>query len=684
MKLLLSAVLLATFTVSSALAGGITPPPEGARVIDFDDLIPAEFYFVNTTALRDRYAALGVTFSAPGSDGGAILDSGSLTFGVTDFSPPNFLAFADNGGQTLAGGGSPVMPETLIFRRPVSHVQFNAGSPIGTGFTAEAFNSDGDSVATANIVAASALATVTLAAPGIVRVVLTWSGGVLVLDDLAFVLDATLIDFDDLDPAPMLFSETTALRGRYSALGVRFSGPGNDGGAILDDQFLSAFVPHSGPNVLAFFDTALGDLSGGGRARLPQILLFSFPVRRVEFQVGDDQEGTITAEAFDAGDKLLGSVSVSATQTLQPVVLEARGIAKVVIATTTVQAVTVIDDLSFLADGTMIDFDDYDPAPSAFADALPLRDRYAALGIEFSGDSENNGGAILDKSGTDSVTGFSAPNALAFALGGTLWNSGKAKLPETLHFDPPIRHLQFRFGAAFEAEITAEAFDATDTSIGSSTIPINSSLQSLDLDAPGAVRIQISSNGSSGLLDDLFFTPVDPCVHAICDTGAPLDSTCDGCATKICAQDDYCCTTSWDTLCTGAVGETCGVPDCPKPVCTHSICAAGDALVSGCDPCVTTVCDADPTCCSEGWDTACMLKTISLCSSGCEVCGDANHNGAITAGDALIALKAAIGDGVCIVERCDFNGDLQVKASDALAILKTAVGQATNPQCPSV
>jgi len=683
MKLLLSAAVLATIAASSAMAGGsVTPPPAGARVIDFDDLIPAEPFFVNTTALRDRYSARDVTFSGPGNDGGAILDEGS-GFEVTGHSAPNFLAFNTEAG-TLSDGGFPVMPQTLTFRRPVSHVQFNVGSRTGASLNAEAFDTDGTSLGSVGVVAAAGMSTVGLSALGIASVVLTYSGGELVIDDLAYVLDSTRIDFDDLDPAPTLFNDTTALRDRYAALGVTFSGPGNDGGAILDDQHLSSYVPHSGPNFLAFFDTATGDLSGGGRARLPQTLQFSSPVRRVEFQVGDDQEGTVLAEAFDADDNLLGSSGVEATQTLQPVVLEARGIAKVVISTTTSLAVTVIDDLSFLADGTMIDFDDLDPAPTDFGDALALRDRYEALGIQFRGNSEINGGAILDKSGTDSVTGFSAPNALSFAMGGILSDDGTARLPETLRFDPPIRHVQFRFGAGAEAEITAAAFDATDTLIGSTTIPINTSLQTLTLDSPGAIRVEISSNGSSGLLDDLFFTQADPCAHALCDTGAPLDYTCDACATKICAEDPFCCQSAWDGFCTGAVGETCGVPDCPVPACTHSICQAGDALVSGCDPCVTTVCDADPTCCSEGWGTACLLKTISLCSSGCEVCGDANHDGKIAAGDALIALKVAVGDGTCIIERCDFNGDMEVKAGDALAILKTAVGQETSPQCPLV
>src|SRR5437867_373501 len=52
----------------------VLPPPDGATVIHFDDF-QAPCYFLLTTALTDRYSALGVQFSGPGEkSGGAILD----------------------------------------------------------------------------------------------------------------------------------------------------------------------------------------------------------------------------------------------------------------------------------------------------------------------------------------------------------------------------------------------------------------------------------------------------------------------------------------------------------------------------------------------------------------------------------------------------------------------------------
>jgi hypothetical protein len=64
------------------------------------------------------------------------------------------------------------------------------------------------------------------------------------------------------------------------------------------------------------------------------------------------------------------------------------------------------------------------------------------------------------------------------------------------------------------------------------------------------------------------------------------------------------------------------------------------------------------------------------------LCGDANSDGEITAGDALLALRAAVGAASCLKSLCDYTGDDQVTAADALAILRVAVGQVVPPNCP--
>jgi hypothetical protein len=52
----------------------------------------------------------------------------------------------------------------------------------------------------------------------------------------------------------------------------------------------------------------------------------------------------------------------------------------------------------------------------------------------------------------------------------------------------------------------------------------------------------------------------DTCnAHDVCSTGAPLDASCDdSCVTDICDADPFCCNNSWDSLCVGAVPTVCG------------------------------------------------------------------------------------------------------------------------------
>lgn len=174
--------------VSSAtepIANLITPP-EGSIVIDFDDQ-SEPCGFAQATALRNRYASLGVQFRGPDArDGGAILDQCGGDFAVIGHSSPNFLAF--NIFAFMSDGGVPQGPQTLQFLLPVNHVQVNAGQRFGGIITMEAFSST-TLVDSVSISASSTLQTMTVAGPGITRVEISFTGSVIVLDDLAFVTD---------------------------------------------------------------------------------------------------------------------------------------------------------------------------------------------------------------------------------------------------------------------------------------------------------------------------------------------------------------------------------------------------------------------------------------------------------------------------------------------------------------
>jgi large repetitive protein len=75
------------------------------------------------------------------------------------------------------------------------------------------------------------------------------------------------------------------------------------------------------------------------------------------------------------------------------------------------------------------------------------------------------------------------------------------------------------------------------------------------------------------------------------------------------------------------------------------------------------------------------LLLISMPSLAAALCGDANGDGNVTAGDALVTLRTSVGSASCALEACDYNGDDKITASDALAILRKSVGQNVPANC---
>ncbi len=112
------------------------------------------------------------------------------------------------------------------------------------------------------------------------------------------------------------------------------------------------------------------------------------------------------------------------------------------------------------------------------------------------------------------------------------------------------------------------------------------------------------------------------CAHSECSIGAKLEPSCSSCAGAICAADPYCCDTEWDSVCVNAVASTCGASTCGGGgggggnTCSHSECSAGGKLTDGCSPCATAVCDEDDYCCTTEWDALCVdiAETKSACS----------------------------------------------------------------------
>jgi hypothetical protein len=74
-----------------------------------------------------------------------------------------------------------------------------------------------------------------------------------------------------------------------------------------------------------------------------------------------------------------------------------------------------------------------------------------------------------------------------------------------------------------------------------------------------------------------------------------------------------------------------------------------------------------------------LEQLIELNSLGCPLGidaprGDVNRDGVVSAVDALIVLRAAVGTEQCLFELCDVDGNRGISATDALLVLRVAVG----------
>jgi hypothetical protein len=116
---------------------------------------------------------------------------------------------------------------------------------------------------------------------------------------------------------------------------------------------------------------------------------------------------------------------------------------------------------------------------------------------------------------------------------------------------------------------------------------------------------------------------LDSCEHDKCTSGLALPSDTSSCVSSICTADSFCCSTSWDSLCVGEVRTVCGSLTCAEAegTCVHPLCTAGSSLVNLCDStkanCVSSICAADPFCCTDGWDDICVGEVASICGKNC-------------------------------------------------------------------
>jgi hypothetical protein len=176
-------------TVVGLATVGIQPaaslPATGKSIAINFDTVHAPCLFKNTFALRNEYGALGIVFLGPAQlDGGGLINQCSV-FGVTGYSPPNFLGFNPL-NAAFHDGGIPRGPERILFKTAMSHVEVKVahGNTYEGSAIMTAFDSHGVVLDTVTLTLSNTLTPFSIDAQGIKSVVVNSDAAQWVLDDL--------------------------------------------------------------------------------------------------------------------------------------------------------------------------------------------------------------------------------------------------------------------------------------------------------------------------------------------------------------------------------------------------------------------------------------------------------------------------------------------------------------------
>ena len=137
------------------------------------------------------------------------------------------------------------------------------------------------------------------------------------------------------------------------------------------------------------------------------------------------------------------------------------------------------------AGNVVIDFDEL-PQPPDFNKTVALRDEYAELGVTFTGLFPLDGGALLDQESNFGVSGYSAPNFLAFNCNGHLSDGGIPRAPERLTFSSLVSSVQINVGSGTSAGagLTIDAFNDDDQLVGTNFVVLQPELAPLTVAGP--------------------------------------------------------------------------------------------------------------------------------------------------------------------------------------------------------
>jgi len=154
-----------------------------------------------------------------------------------------------------------------------------------------------------------------------------------------------------------------------------------------------------------------------------------------------------------------------------------------------------------------INFDGF-TAPCNFDQTVALTTQYSSQGVRFSGPGAYNGGGVLNECGNFGVSGYSAPNFLAFNNGAHFINGGTPVGPELILFTTATYdHVQINVACVAGGQARLQAFDSNKQVIATSIINLSSTLATVSVDDPNGrasiKAVKLMTNQSVWVADDL-------------------------------------------------------------------------------------------------------------------------------------------------------------------------------------
>jgi hypothetical protein len=153
-----------------------------------------------------------------------------------------------------------------------------------------------------------------------------------------------------------------------------------------------------------------------------------------------------------------------------------------------------------------------------------------------------------------------------------------------------------------------------------------------------------------------------------CCTANPTPGCADAaCCDQVCLIDGFCCLSSWDANCASLALTICGAEACSGSVCPGPGDCCADNGTPACDDfdCCELVCAQDGFCCSTSWDQNCADLALNVCNASscsgvtCAGIGDCcSENGSPSCEDESCCAQVCAQDAFC----CDTLWDGQCVA----------------------